>query len=122
MCSSPHRLSIIFCSTIGALIEGQMVFGFNSSPRDTLSPLQALELAKVYLENALKAKDRCIALVLCHVTEASLSQARKASKHADIQAVREEMITTYAKLGELLDSCGHRDKAQVSYKRAEKLG
>ncbi|KAI8347463.1 hypothetical protein B0O80DRAFT_490603, partial [Mortierella sp. GBAus27b] len=106
----------------GALIEGQMVFGFISSPRDILSPLQALELAKVYLESAIKAKDHYIALVLCHDTEASLSQARKGSKGVEIQTMREEIIAAYMKLGDLLDSRGHRDKAQASYKRAEKLG
>lgn len=52
--------------------------GIVSVPRDTLSPLQALELAIIYLENACKADDLVITFVLCHDTEVSLTQARKA--------------------------------------------
>ncbi|KAI8346000.1 hypothetical protein B0O80DRAFT_431220 [Mortierella sp. GBAus27b] len=46
----------------------------------SLSAKQALELAKVYLENARNADDSNIAMVLCHDTKVSLSQAKKVIK------------------------------------------
>ena len=58
-----------------------MLFGnIVSSPRDVLSPTQALELANAYLEKASKANDPYIALILYHDTEISLSQAPSALK------------------------------------------
>jgi hypothetical protein len=100
-----------------------MLFGsIISSPRDILSPLQALELANVYLENASKTNDPFLALVLCHDTEVSLSQAKKASKGIVVQVMRKGMATAYDNLGRLLDSHGHRDEAQAFYMKAEKLG
>jgi hypothetical protein len=59
-----------------------------SSPRDSLLPEQALELANIYLDNARKATDPYITLVLCHDTEVSLSQAKKVSKRFKIQDMR----------------------------------
>jgi len=100
-----------------------MLFGgIISSPRDILSPMQALELANVYLQNASKAKDPYISLVLCHDTEISLSQARRGSKRIDVQVVREGIAIAYDNLGRLLESRGRRDEAQACYKKAEKLG
>lgn len=100
-----------------------MLFGgIVSSPRDSLSPLQALELANVYLENAIKAKDPYVALVFCHDTEVSLSLAKKNSKRNGIQAVRKGIANTYIGLGKQLDSRGRHREATVSYKKAEKLG
>ncbi|KAF9347048.1 hypothetical protein BGX34_003442, partial [Mortierella sp. NVP85] len=100
-----------------------MLFGsIISSPRDILLPTQALELANIYLENARKATDPYIALVLCHDTEVSLSQAKGASKRHELQVVREGVSTAYVKLGRLLDAHGRRDEAQACYRKGEKLG
>jgi hypothetical protein len=100
-----------------------MVFGhIVSSPRGNLSLQQSLELANVYLGNADKAQDPDIALVLCHDTEVSLFQAKKASKNAQDEVMRHGIATTYIGLGKVLDSRGHHSEAQAIYKKAEKLG
>ncbi|KAF9344458.1 hypothetical protein BGX34_005652, partial [Mortierella sp. NVP85] len=100
-----------------------MVFGnIVSSPRANLSGRQALELANVYLENASTAADADISLVLCHDTEVSLYQAKKAIKHAENQSLVEGIATTYFGLGKLLERRGHSAGAQASFKKAEKLG
>jgi len=100
-----------------------MVFGgIVKSPRGDLSTQQALELAKIYLENACKTRDPDIALVLCHDTEVSLSDAKRATKHAEDLNVRKRIGTVYINLGKLLYSRGHHGEAQTSFKKAEKLG
>jgi len=101
-----------------------MVFSsFVSSPRGTLSPKQALKLANVYLDNAYNEDDSDIALVLCHDTEVSLSQAKKTVKRTeDHQSVTEEIATAYMDLGHLLENQGHPNEAKDSYKKAGKLG
>jgi len=100
-----------------------MVFGgIVSSPRSTLSPLQALDLARVYLENADQIRDTKISLVLCHDTEISLSQAKRAAKHADDPSMKERIADVYIGLGTLLHDRGHHVEAQTSYKKAHKLG
>jgi len=100
-----------------------MVFGgIVTSPRGNLSLQQSLELANVYLKNASKAQDPDIALVLCHDTEVSLSQVKKGVRHADDPFLREGIATAYIDLGRVLDSRGHHNEAQASYKKAEKLG
>ncbi|KAK3828430.1 MAG: hypothetical protein J3Q66DRAFT_434963 [Benniella sp.] len=100
-----------------------MVFdGIVTSPRGTLSPSQALELARVYLENANQVKDAKISLVLCHDTEVSLSQAKRAAKHTDDPTLKERVALAYIGLGNLLHDCGHHVEAQASYKKARKLG
>jgi hypothetical protein len=99
-----------------------MLFGsIVSSPRDVLTPTQALELANDYLEKASKAHDPYIALILCHDTEVSLSQAARGSKRFDVQGVHEGIATAYASLGRLLDNRGRRNEAQACYKKAVKL-
>jgi hypothetical protein len=100
-----------------------MVFGsIVSSPRGSLSSQQALELANVYLETAFNTTDSDIALVLCHDTEVSLSQARKSVKYDKSPTVAKGIATTYIGLGKLLESRGHASSAQASFKKAEKLG
>jgi hypothetical protein len=100
-----------------------MVFGgIVTSPRSSLSTQQALELARVYLENACRAKDADIILVLCHDTEVSLSQAKRLAKHSDNQLERKRIGTVYIQLGKVLHNQGHSKEAQISYKKAEKLG
>lgn len=59
-----------------------------------------MELTSVYLENAGKTQDPDIALVLCHDTEASLFQSKKAAQgkavrrglHRTRQSVRQPRI------------------------------
>ena len=93
-----------------------------SSPRSSLSPQQALKLANVYLENACNADDIDVALVLCHDTEISLYQAKKAVKRAEDQYVVKEIAAVYIDLGNLLERQGHPNEAKASYKKAGKLG
>ena len=84
-------------------------------------PEQALELANVYLDNAHKVTDPNIALTLCHDTEVSLSQAKKASEHFKVQVVQEGIATAYENLAKLLESHDHYEEAQSFYKKAEEL-
>ncbi|KAG0209520.1 hypothetical protein BGX31_002079, partial [Mortierella sp. GBA43] len=100
-----------------------MVFGsIVASPRGSLSPVQSLRLAKAYLESATKEQDMDVALVLCHDTEVSLSQAKKALKHTENQTLHDGIATTYVGLGDLLHNRGRPTEAKASYKKAEKLG
>jgi hypothetical protein len=100
-----------------------MVFGgIVTSPRSILSPVQALELANLYLANAQRTNDPTIALVLCHDTEVTLSQAKKSVRQADLHTIRDGVVMAYIELGKLLDSRGRQDEAQASYKKADKLG
>jgi hypothetical protein len=93
-----------------------------TSPRGSLSPLQALNLAKVYLENAFKETDANIMLVLCHDTEVSLLQARRGAKHAKDNAVQEMVAATYVDFGKFLYRRGHHGEAQTIFTKAQKLG
>jgi len=100
-----------------------MVFGsIISSPRGSLSLRQALDLANVYLDNACRAVDPSIALVLCHDTELSLSQMKRAAKHTEDTTMRDGIATLYTRLGELLAIHGRKSEAQVFYKKSVKLG
>ncbi|KAF9353730.1 hypothetical protein BGX34_011403, partial [Mortierella sp. NVP85] len=92
-----------------------------SSPRDILTPIQALELANICLENASKTTDPYISLILCHDSEVSLSQAARGSKRFEVQGIQEGIAVAYDSLGRLLDSRGRRSEAHACYKKAEKL-
>jgi hypothetical protein len=103
--------------------EGKMIFGgIVSSPRGSLSPQKALDLANIYLETAFNTADSDISLVLCHDTEVSLSQARRSVKHDKSPTVVKGIAIAYIGLGKLLESRGHVGGAQASFKKAEKLG
>ncbi len=99
-----------------------------SSSRSMLSLQETLDLASSYLETASKAKDLKIALVLCDDAEASLSQMKKAVKKAHApetladQTLRDKIATVYFEHGKVLDQLGQPDKAQASYKKAQKWG
>jgi hypothetical protein len=93
-----------------------------SSPLEILSLQHALDLAKIYLENASKAQHSDVALVLCHDTELALSQAKSAAKCIEDQSVRKDIARAYIGLGRELDNRGHTNEAQKSYKKAEKWG
>jgi hypothetical protein len=100
-----------------------MVFGsIISLPRGNLSLQQVLDLANVYLENALKAQDPSIALVLCHDTEVSLANMKRADKHTEDKTMREGIATVYSTLGDLMDNQGHQDEAKAFYKKSKKWG
>jgi len=92
-----------------------------SSPRDNLLPEQTLDLANIYLDNARKAVDPYIALVLCHDTEVSLSQVKKVAKRLKVQAIRKKIATAYDHLAKVLESHEHHDEAQSFFKKAEEL-
>ncbi|KAG0196762.1 hypothetical protein BGX31_005178, partial [Mortierella sp. GBA43] len=99
------------------------------SPKGALSLHQALQLTKVFLQNAYNADDHDVALVLCHHAEATLSQAKGGAKKPSAsssspedQSIREDVATAYFNLGRLLDHYGHRDEAQAFYKKSEKWG
>jgi hypothetical protein len=74
------------------------------------------------LENARQVKDTKISLVLCHDTEVSLSQAKRAAKYTDDPTLNEGIATSYIGLGKLLHDRGHHVEAQTSFKKAQKLG
>src|SRR4051812_17043387 len=100
-----------------------MVFGsIISSPRGSLSLLQILDLANVYLENARNAQDPDIALVLCHDTEVSLAPVKRTAKHTEDKSIHEKIATVYIELGDLLGDKGHQDEAKAFYKKSEKWG
>jgi hypothetical protein len=100
-----------------------MVFGsIISSPRATLSLHQALHLANLYLENARNAIDPSIALVFCHDTELSLSQVKRAAKHAEDTSMHGGIASVYIELGELLETRGRKNEAQDIYKKSIKWG
>lgn len=101
-----------------------MVFtGIVSSPRANISLQKALELANVYLENAINATDSELTLVFCHDTEVTLSQAKRiVNNNSDDKTLREGIATAYVNLGQLLHTRGHFREAQASYKKAERMG
>ncbi|KAF9359866.1 hypothetical protein BGX34_008096, partial [Mortierella sp. NVP85] len=92
-----------------------------SSPRGHLTLQQSLDLANIYLEHAGKVADPDIILVLCHDTEVSLLQAKKASKHAD-QSVRHGIASAYIELGNVLEKQGRSTEAKAIFKKVKKLG
>ncbi|MCX8565524.1 MAG: WD40 repeat [Glomeribacter sp. 1016415] len=99
-----------------------------SSSRSALSPEQTLDLANSYLEIARKTADLNIALVLCDDAEASLSQMKRAVRKAQApqtqsdQTLRNKIAQAYFDRGQILDQLEQFDKAQDSYKKAEKWG
>ncbi|KAF9345330.1 hypothetical protein BGX34_004846, partial [Mortierella sp. NVP85] len=98
-----------------------VLWGIISSPRAGLSLQQVLDLANVYLENARKAVDPNIALVLCHDTEVSLSQVKRA-RHTNGTNMHEDIAAIYIELGDFLDTQGRKNEAQAFYKKSVKWG
>ncbi|KAG0362320.1 hypothetical protein BGZ54_008681, partial [Gamsiella multidivaricata] len=100
-----------------------------SSSRSALSPQKELEIVDIFLENARQNKDREIALALCDDAVAALSRVKRATKKTltpplsvEGQTLRDGIATAYFEHGELQDSLGNRELAQVSYKKAERWG
>jgi hypothetical protein len=98
-----------------------MVFGtIISSPRGTLSLDKALRLAKIYLENAREETDPDTFLVLCHDTEVSVSQVKRAAKRTTSPAERDEIAAIYVSLGNFLETRGYHSEAQAFHKKSLK--
>ncbi|KAI8346703.1 hypothetical protein B0O80DRAFT_490923 [Mortierella sp. GBAus27b] len=102
-----------------------MVFGSSviTPPRGNLSLQQQLDLANIYLDNACKATDRDIILVLCHDTEVALTHVKKAAKakqHQEDMNMRERIAMVFVNLGDLLQKQGHQEEAQAFFKKSER--
>ncbi len=99
-----------------------------SVSRSALSVEQMLGLANTYLNNARKTQDSYLASVFCDDAEISLSQAKHAFKKAlspetlADQTLRNNIGTAYFERGKILDQLGQHDRAQASYKKAQKWG
>ncbi len=99
-----------------------------SSSRSTLSPSEVLDLANDFLEFARKHTNPKIALILCDDAQASLSQMKKALRNADAaetladQTLRDKIAAVYFEHGKVLEQLGQHNKAQASYKKAQKWG
>ncbi len=99
-----------------------------SSSRSALSAEQTLNLVNAYLKTARETPDIHIASILCDDAEISLSQAKKSFKRALTpetladQTLRNKIGMAYFERGELLKKIGNHDKAEASYKKAEKWG
>ncbi|KAG0295633.1 hypothetical protein BGZ98_001319 [Dissophora globulifera] len=100
-----------------------------SSTQSTLSPHQALRLAKFYLENAHKFEDSEIALALCDDARAALSRTKTFAKKGlkplqsvEDQALRNGIAAAYFEHGSLLERLDRIEMATISYKKAEKWG
>ncbi|UUM21120.1 HEAT repeat domain-containing protein [Mycoavidus sp. SF9855] len=99
-----------------------------SSSRSVLSPPEVLDLANDFLEFARKNTNPKIALILCDDVEASLSQMKKALRKADAaetladQTLRDKIAVVYFEHGKVLDQLGQHNRAQASYKKAQKWG
>ncbi len=99
-----------------------------SSPRSALSAEQALDLTNAYLKSARNTQDIHLASIFCDDAEISLSQAKQAFKKAHSpetladQTLRDNIGTAYFERGKVLDQLGQCDRAQASYKKAQKWG
>ncbi|KAG0311377.1 hypothetical protein BGZ99_010217, partial [Dissophora globulifera] len=100
-----------------------------SSSQSTLSPQQALRLARCYLENAHKFEDSGIALALCDDAKAALSRTKTVAKKgvkpllsAEDQALHNGIAAAYFEHGSLLERMDRIEMAHISYKKAEKWG
>ncbi len=99
-----------------------------SVSRSALSAGQMLDLANTYLKNARNTQDNYLASIFCDEAETSLSQAKHAFKRAlspetlADQTLRNNIGTAYFERGKILDQLGQPDRAQASYKKAQKWG
>ncbi|KAG0207022.1 hypothetical protein BGX31_002634, partial [Mortierella sp. GBA43] len=91
--------------------------------------MQSLDLCNLYLENAYKAPDNDIALVLCRDSEVALSQVKSANKrdpirpdHTEYQLLRDGIAAAYIDLGKLLERKGYPKESLAFCKKTEKWG
>ncbi len=105
-----------------------MLGSVRSSSQNSFSASQVIAITHAYLDSARNASDVQIASFFCDHAEVSLSQAKKAFKAARAadsaadQALREQIAHAYAERGRILEKSGQHEKAQASYKKAEKWG
>ncbi|KAG0220885.1 hypothetical protein BGX31_010414 [Mortierella sp. GBA43] len=98
------------------------------SPKGALSLHDVLQLTNIYLENASRANNNNVALVLCQNAEAALSQMRSSSKKPPTsssdneQATHGDVAAAYYNLGRLLEHHGYRDEAEAFHKKCKKWG
>jgi hypothetical protein len=96
-----------------------MVFG-------GLNTQQILERANFHMDNARKTKDPKLALVLCEDADSALSYVRRSAKwvrkYSHDESLRTRIAATCFKLSTLQGDLKLRDKAQDSYRTAEKWG
>ncbi|KAF9957304.1 hypothetical protein BGZ72_001942 [Mortierella alpina] len=95
--------------------------------RSSLSPQQALKLAKFYLASAGNADDPAIVLVLCEQAEVSLDNVQRpktsgAKEDVDYQAFREKVAIAYSKHARFMAKWKYPEKAQASRTKSEKWG
>ncbi|KAG0248439.1 hypothetical protein BG011_010272, partial [Mortierella polycephala] len=98
-----------------------------STPRGNLSPQDALEFAKIHLENARKSNNPNLISTLCADADAALSRIKRSVRKALIlsqsvndQALCNGIVIVYVEHGKLFDRMGSRDKAQASFDKAKK--
>ncbi|KAG0234983.1 hypothetical protein BGX31_004386 [Mortierella sp. GBA43] len=95
------------------------------SPKGALSLQEILQLTDIYLENAIRANDNNVVLVLCHNAEVALSQAKNPFKKSSSNSEDRDsrlVAAAYFDLGKLLEGQGHQEGAQALYKRCKKWG
>ncbi|KAG0234215.1 hypothetical protein BGX31_004637 [Mortierella sp. GBA43] len=99
------------------------------APKGHLTPQQVQQLTDAYFENAFKAIDHNVILVLCHNAETILSQAKGTTRKApgaptdnEVQAMREVIAAAYLNIGKLLENQGYQTEAQNFFKKSEKWG
>ncbi|KAF9980585.1 WD_REPEATS_REGION domain-containing protein, partial [Modicella reniformis] len=94
-----------------------MSYNTVSSARCGISPQKTLELANFHLNNARRVNDPELALALCDDAEAALFRIKNFGE----RALRDGVATAYFEHGKLLDNMGQVDKAEISFKKAEKF-
>jgi hypothetical protein len=99
------------------------------APKGHLTPQQVQQLTDTYFENAFKAIDHDVILVLCHNAETILSQAKGTTRKAsgaptdnEDQTMREVIAAAYLNIGKLLENQGYQTEAQTFFKKSEKWG
>lgn len=92
----------------------------SSTAKGRLTLRETLDLAHIYLEKACHAPNADIALLLCRNVEESLSLAKKYIKSTTDVAERNEVVSVYVGLGDVLFNRGHKDKAADIYKKSKK--
>lgn len=98
------------------------------SSKNSLSPQESLDLARLHLENARKEKRPKMAMALCNNANDLLSDMKRTIKKSQIpqsvsdQTLWDEVAVVYFEHGQVLDSLGQRNKAQVSYQKVADWG
>lgn len=86
-----------------------------------------LELANTHLENARKAQEKgspLLALVHCDDADSTLYHMKRTTKlntNSTEDITQKDVAIAYFELGRIQDLLGEKDKAQNSFKKAQKL-